>query len=315
MRVLEIENVTKHYRKKAALAGVSIELDEGYVMGIVGPNGAGKTTLLKAILNLVRIDSGRISLFGTRHTDAERATRDRIGFVHEESYLYEPINLGDLERICRAAYTQWNRQSFRNYVDRFELPPKRRIKEYSKGMKMRLSVAVALSHEAELIVMDEPSSGLDPLVRRELIDVIGEELARENRTFLIATHITSDLDRIADYVVVLDGGQVRLSVTRDEMADNYALCKGGTEVLARDTNGCFRGVSRNEFGFTALTSERQEVAKRFGDEVVMERATIEDLMVHTLARTGESPRRDGLQIVARDTGTPEGAPDGDGGVQ
>ena len=282
MTVLNINDVQKRYRSAPALCGVTLSLKEGYVMGIVGPNGAGKTTLIKAILDLVRLDAGSIEVFDMDHRKSQRSVRDRIGFVHEESYLYEMVNLGDVERIASSAYTRWKPDTFAHYVARFELPARKRVKEYSKGMKMRLSVAVALSHQAELIVMDEPSSGLDPIVRRDLIDVIGEELAKEHRSFLISTHITSDLDRIADFVVVLDRGQVRLSVTRDELSDTYALCKGGRDLLAGESNGCFIGVRENEYGFTALTSERGEVARRFGDAVVLERASIEDLMVHTL---------------------------------
>jgi ABC-2 type transport system ATP-binding protein len=282
MTALSVTGVNKRYRKAAALAGVTLALEEGFVMGIVGPNGAGKTTLMKAILNLVRIDEGSIRVFDLDHRAEEREVRQRIGFVHEESYLYEMVNLRDVERITAAAYSRWDRSTFRAYVDRFELPQRRRIKQYSKGMKMRLSVAVALSHDAELIIMDEPSSGLDPIVRRDLIEVIGDELAKEHRSFLISTHITSDLDRIADYVVILDRGVVRLSVTRDELGDRYALCKGGQELIEADTNGCFIGVQRNQYGFTALTSDRDAVVRDFGDQVVVERATIEDLLIHTL---------------------------------
>jgi ABC-2 type transport system ATP-binding protein len=280
--VLDINNAQKQYRGVPALSSVTLSLQEGYVMGIVGPNGAGKTTLIKAILDLVRLDAGSIRAFDLDHRRSQRVVRDRIGFVHEESYLYEMVNLGDVERIARAAYSGWEPETFSKYVARFELPARKRIKEYSKGMRMRLSVAVALSHQAELIVMDEPSSGLDPIVRRDLIDVIGEELAKEHRSFLISTHITSDLDRIADFVVILDHGRVRLSVTRDELSDSYALCKGGRDLLDAESNGYFIGVRENEYGFTALTSERGEVARRYGEAVVLERASIEDLMVHTL---------------------------------
>jgi ABC-2 type transport system ATP-binding protein len=149
-------------------------------------------------------------------------------------------------------------------------------------MKMRLSLAIALSHDAELILMDEPSSGLDPIVRRDLLDMIAEELAQENRTFLISTHITSDLDRIADHIVVLDEGSVRLTVSRDQLSDDYALCRGGRELLNRESNGSLIGVKLNEFGFTALTANRAKVQRLFGSKIVLERPTVEDLLVHTL---------------------------------
>ena len=252
MKALEVTNLTKRYRSTIALDGVSLALEEGFVTGLVGLNGAGKTTLIKCVLNLVRANAGGIRVFGEDHWK-ERAVRSRIGFVHEASYLPEQLHAADIERIARAAYASWDHAAFQHYLERFELPRRKKMKTWSKGMRMRLSLAVALSHHAELILMDEPSSGLDPIVRRDLLGVIGEELAREHRSFLISTHITSDLDRIADYVVVLDRGRVRLSVSRDQLGDEYALCRGGRELV-----------------------------RRFGDRLVVERPTVEDLMVHTL---------------------------------
>jgi ABC-2 type transport system ATP-binding protein len=281
MNVLEIADLHKRYRQKSALDGVSLCIEEGYVTGLVGPNGAGKTTLIKCVLNLVRADAGRVTVFGTDHRN-DREVRQRVGFVHESSYMFDQLTATETGRIAALAYDKWESTTFAGYLDRFELPARAKIKTFSKGMKMRLALAVALSHRAELILMDEPSSGLDPIVRRELLAVIGEELARESRTFLISTHITSDLDRIADHVVVLDRGRVRLTVSRDELGDSYAVCRGGRDLLSGDTNGSLIGVQLNEFGFTALTRDRTRVKKMFGDRIVLERPTVEDLMVHTL---------------------------------
>ena len=281
MNVLDVQDLVKSYKSNMALNGVSLRIEEGFVTGIVGPNGAGKTTLIKCILNLARADSGQIQVFGLDHR-RELEVRSRIGFVHESSYMFDQLNARETGTIARAAYDRWDANTYAGYLDRFELPERAKIKTYSKGMTMRLSLAVALSHDAELILMDEPSSGLDPLIRRELLEVIGEELAKEHRTFLISTHITSDLDRIADHVVILDGGQIRLAVTRDQLSDQYGLCRGGRELPTADTNGSFIGVQLNEFGFTALTPDREKIARRYGDQVVIERPTVEDLMVHTL---------------------------------
>jgi ABC-2 type transport system ATP-binding protein len=281
MNVLEVQGLVKRYKGTEALAGVSLNIEEGFVTGLVGPNGAGKTTLIKCILNLALADAGQIEVFGQDHR-REQEVRSRIGFVHESSYLFDQLTARETGTIARAAYRRWDEKTFAGYLERFELPDRTRIKTYSKGMKMRLSLAIALSHDAELILMDEPSSGLDPIVRRELLEVIGEELAKEHRTFLISTHITSDLDRIADHVVILDRGQTRLSVTRDMLGDQYGLCRGGRELLDADTNGSFIGVQVNESGFTALTPDRETVARRYGDALIIERPTVEDLLVHVL---------------------------------
>ncbi|MCK4516444.1 MAG: ATP-binding cassette domain-containing protein, partial [Spirochaetaceae bacterium] len=194
MNVLDVQSLVKSYKSKVALEGVSLRIEEGFVTGLVGPNGAGKTTLIKCVLNLTPADSGQIQVFGMDHR-RELEVRSRIGFVHESSYMFDQLNARETGTIARAAYDRWDAKTFAGYLDKFELPERTKIKTYSKGMKMRLALAVALSHEAELILMDEPSSGLDPLIRRELLEVIGEELAKEHRTFLISTHITSDLDR------------------------------------------------------------------------------------------------------------------------
>jgi len=280
MRVLELESVTKAYGQTTALRAIDLAIDAGYLVGLVGPNGAGKTTLIKSILNLVGIDGGVIRAFGLDHRRDERAVRERVGFVHESSYLFEDLTATQHERIARAAYREWDRGAFTRYLDRFALPAKKAVKSFSKGMKMRLSLAIALSHNAELILMDEPSSGLDPVVRHDLMTVIAEEIERRECTFLVSTHITSDLDRIADYVVVMLDGRIALHMSREQIDDRYAVCRGGLELLSNGTRELFLGVNRSEYAFTALTADRARVVSALGDAVVTERPTIEDLVVH-----------------------------------
>lgn len=292
MNVLEVKSVHKRYGTKPALRGIDLAVEGGYLVGLVGPNGAGKTTLIKSILNLVGIDSGSITIFGMDHRNQEREVRRRIGFVHEASYLFEDLSPLQHERIVRQAYPAWDHDRYVAYLEQFALPTNAKVKTFSKGMRMRLSLAMALSHDARLILMDEPSSGLDPVVRHELMELIATELENERRTFLFSTHITSDLDRVADYVVVMLDGRIALSAARHDLDERYALCRGGLELLGNGSAQLFTGVKRSEFGFVALAKNRNAVSQIHGENVVIERPTIEDLVVHLAQEErDESPVR------------------------
>ena len=288
MNAVEISGATKTFGQKVALNDVSLTVPHGYVTGLVGPNGAGKTTLLRSILNLTLLDAGTVSVLGLDSGKGEVEAKDRIGFVHEESYLFADMHAGHHERICRAAYSRWDTDRFAKLLEEFELPPRAKIKNYSKGMRMRLQLAISLSHQAELIVMDEPASGLDPVMRRGLTETVAAEMERGDRTFLISTHITGDLDRIADYVTILAAGEVVLATDRARMTEDFAVCKGGREVISNGNRSLFVGIRENEFGFTALTKHRSRAAEECGESVVLEPASIEDLVFHLTGVHDES---------------------------
>lgn len=286
MNVLELNMVTKRFGAKTALDGVSLVLEEGFMMGIVGANGAGKTTLMKAILGLVNIDGGRVSILGEDGRASGAQLRDRIGFVHESDELFEEFSPRMLDRVLQAAYSRWNRRRFFGYLDRFGLPQTAKLKTFSKGMKMRCALAAALSHEAELLVLDEPSSGLDPMMRRDLLDLLAAELENEHRSVLFSTHITSDIDGRADFVAIIERGRILDVFNQDQLSESLALCKGPNDLLDRLPTGILTGVVRGEFGFAALTADRETVRSVGGDSVVFERPTIEDVMVHTTCKGG-----------------------------
>jgi ABC-2 type transport system ATP-binding protein len=288
MNAIEIRNAGKTFGVNTALDSVCIEVPQGYVTGLVGPNGAGKTTLLRSILNLTLLDSGSVTVLGMDSRQDEIAVKDRVGFVHEESYLFPDLTARQHERICQSAYSKWSRHTFDALLKRFQLPESAKIRTFSKGMRMRFQLAISLCHEAELIVMDEPASGLDPVVRRELTQVIAEEMEREKRTFLISTHLTTDLDRIADYIIVLNGGRVVLSTDRDQIAERFALCKGGLELIRNGHRELFSGIHENAFGFTALTTDKTAVKEAFTNDVITEPATVEDIVFHLTGATHES---------------------------
>lgn len=207
--VIELHDVSKSL-KAFTIDHMDLQIKQGYVTGFIGANGAGKSTTMKLIMNLLQPDNGEVSVFGLDYASHEKEIKDRIGFVYDSNIFYESLNLKDISRIVAPAYKHWNQKQFKAYVNQFELPLNKPMKKFSKGMQMKASIAMALSHDAELIVMDEPTAGLDPTSRRELLDIFQEVMIDGKRTILFSTHITSDLDRIADYIVLIDEGEILL---------------------------------------------------------------------------------------------------------
>lgn len=280
--VLEVQGLCKRY-EEFALADVSFSLPRGYVMGLIGPNGAGKTTTLKTILGLLRRDSGAIRAFGLDPSAHGAAVRSRIGFVHDEPCFYRHLTLARNAALVGRFYRSWDRDAFRRLAGAFDLPLQKRFGALSRGTKTKFALALALSHRAELVIMDEPTSGLDPVFRRDLLDTLTDLLQDERASILFSTHITSDLERIADYITLIQRGRIVLSATKDEILEKWALVKGGPDLLERAPRGIFRGMRRGAHGFEALTDDAAEARKRFGDSVVIDRASLDDIVLYTTA--------------------------------
>ncbi len=278
--VLEVRGLRKRY-DDFALADVSFSLPRGFVMGLIGPNGAGKTTTLKTILGLLRRDSGEIRAFGLDPAAHGAAVRSRIGFVHDEPCFYRHLTLARNAALVARFYRSWDRDAFRRLADAFDLPLEKRFGTLSRGTKTKFALALALSHRAELVLMDEPTSGLDPVFRRELLDTLTDLLQDERASILFSTHITSDLERIADYITLIQRGRIVFSAAKDEILEKWALVKGGPDLLERLPRGTFRGMRRGAHGFEALTDDAAEARKRFGDSVVIDRASLDDVVLYT----------------------------------
>ncbi|WP_416148290.1 ABC transporter ATP-binding protein [Salipaludibacillus sp. HK11] len=277
--VVELKNVTKKF-KDFSVKNIDLQVKQGFVTGFIGGNGAGKSTSIKMMMNLLRPDEGEIKVFGLDYMTHEKEIKERIGFVYDGNVFFEGLNLKDIRRIVSPAYKQWDDTLFYQYIEKFELPVNKSIKTFSKGMQMKASLAIALSHHAELIIMDEPTAGLDPIFRRELLDLLQELMIDGNRSIFFSTHITTDLDRIADFIALIQGGELIFSKSIHEVSDNYALVKGGTDLLDRDTEKAFVHIHRASTGFEALTDNIQAVKNTFGDTVLMERASLEDIMYY-----------------------------------
>ncbi|MGH4117683.1 ABC transporter ATP-binding protein [Clostridium sp.] len=279
--ILEIKNLRKTY-KNFTLDDLTFNVERGSVMGFIGPNGSGKSTTIKLIMNLIKKDGGNINIFGINNSKHDKKIKQKIGFVYDENYFYEELNIIEMKNILRPFYKNWNDTLFEKYVKEFELPKKNKIKTLSKGMKMKLSLALALCHNAELIIMDEPTSGLDPVFRSELLDILYSIIQDENVSIFFSTHITTDLEKIADYITFINNGKLVFTQTKDEIVENYGIVKGNKELLDNDTRREFVSIKETDFGFEALTKNINKSRKIFTGRGIIEKASLEDIMVYTV---------------------------------
>ncbi|MCG7437630.1 ABC transporter ATP-binding protein [Lysinibacillus fusiformis] len=278
--VIELQHIQKSFNG-FQIKDFSIHVKKGFVTGFIGGNGAGKSTTIKMIMNLLQQDSGTISIFGKSYKKHEKEIKERIGFVYDENIFYENITLKDMKKIIKPAYRKWDDKAFQHYVEQFELPLNKNMKTFSKGMKMKASLAIALAHHAELIIMDEPTSGLDPIFRRELLNILHELMQDGDKTIFFSTHITTDLDRIADYITFIHNGEHIFTKEFYKIQEEYAIVKGTLDLLDRETEQEFVALRKTNRGFEALTAKKHRVATIFGDTVVIEKPTLEDIMYYT----------------------------------
>ncbi|MFI5611626.1 ABC transporter ATP-binding protein [Amycolatopsis sp. NPDC051903] len=273
-----------------ALRDVSFSLPTGYVMGFIGANGAGKTTTIRCLLGMRGIDAGEIELLG-HPVPGPVALRQDVGVVLDHTYLVRDWRLAEVERTLRPFYDRWDAGRYRRLLDDFGLDPRAKVKDLSRGMAMKLMIAVALSHQARLLVFDEPTSGLDPVAREELIGIIGDFLVDEGHSVLFSTHITSDLDRIGDYVTLIHDGRIVRTGTKDELLDAYRVVRGGPDDLSDPVGVELIGVRRTPAGAQALV--RTEEADLLDGDVLVEAPTLEEIAVHIGARAPRPPQDPG----------------------
>jgi len=275
---IELTGLRKSY-KGFSLKDVSFALPRGHVMGLVGPNGAGKTTIIKLIMNLIRREAGELRVFGLDNRRDEAAVKARIGFVYDEPGFHQDVTLANTRRAIAPFYPRWNERLFQDLVRRFELPLHHKVKTLSQGMVTKFALALALAHEADLLILDEPTAGLDPVFRRELLHGLSGLLENRDVSILFSTHITTDLDRIADYVTILRDGAVALAASRDELRERWAIVRGDTGTLAALPPSIRRGARRHDFGVDVLTSDADAARRACGAAVVVDRASLDDVVV------------------------------------
>lgn len=276
-KILELSNVTKEY-KGFKLDNISFSLDKGYIMGLVGTSGSGKTTTIKLIMNLLAKNSGNIKIFELDNVENEIAVKEKIGFVYDENIYPLRLELSKIANLIAPFYKTWDQSIFDNYLEHFELNPSAKLFQLSKGMKTKFSIAIALSHKAELILMDEPTSGLDPVFRRELLNILQDVIEDGNTSVLFSTHITQDLEKVADFITFMDKGKIILSDSYIDIIEKYRLVKGPKELFEANKDIKILGYKVGSFGAEGLCEDYLELEKRFGNEIVMAKPDIEDIM-------------------------------------
>jgi len=275
--IVEIKSLRKEY-PGFTLNDISLRLPRGFIMGLIGPNGAGKTTTIKLILNMVRKDGGEVRVFGLDSVRDEKAVKSRIGFVLETPAFTSYLPAGKAASAFGKVYPSWDEACFRRIAGEFGVPLKKRVHALSRGTLMKLSIAVALSHGAELLVLDEPTSGLDPVFRRELLERLSGLIRDERTSILFSTHLTSDIERIADYITIICGGSIVFSGEKDEIRENWAMVKGDPGLLAAGTEGLLLGIQKGPYGFKALTRDAESVRRLWGERAVVERISFDDVI-------------------------------------
>lgn len=279
---IEIKGITKKY-DGFTLDNVSFDVPKGSIMGFIGQNGAGKSTTIRSLLNIIPINSGEIKLLGLDHIKDEKEIKERIAVVFDELPFHDVFNAKDMSRIFEGIYPKWNRKTYVRYLDRFKLPMKKKIGEFSKGMKMKLQIACALSHEAELIVMDEPTSGLDPVVRDEILRIFMEYLEDGERSILMSSHITSDLEKIADSITFIDRGKILLSGYKDEILETHGVIKCSKEQLAEIDPADIVSARVNAFGAEVMVSDREAADYKYSG-FMLDHTTLEEIMLYYVNR-------------------------------
>lgn len=277
--ILELIGVSKAYTKSNfALDDVSFALPYGAVMGFVGANGAGKTTTIGCILNTIRKDGGAIRLFGREMRDEDTAMREDIGVVYDGNNFPLYLDAVKLEDIMQGVYQQWDHKVFTGYLERFGLEPKQKIETYSRGMRMKLAIAVALSHHPKLLILDEATGGLDPLMRDEVLDVFLEFVQEENHSILLSSHITSDLEKIADYITFIHEGRVILTASKNELAYQYAVLRLGKEQFEKMDSQDILAYRKRDYQIDVLVADGASAERKY-PQVIVDRVSIEEIML------------------------------------
>lgn len=274
---IEISGLTKRY-DGFTLDDLSFNTAKGSIMGFIGQNGAGKTTTIKAILNIIKTDAGSVKLLGMDSVAEEIPIKERIAAVFDEIPFHDEFTAKNLDVILGDIYKNWNTQTFEQYLDRFALPRKKKIGKLSKGMKMKLQIACALSHGAELLIMDEATTGLDPVVRNEILDIFMEYIQDENHSIFMSSHITSDLEKVADSVTFIDKGKLLLTGYKDDILENHGVIKCGKddyrEIAAED----IVSARLTDFGAEVMISDKAACKRKYSG-LVMDNTTLEEIMV------------------------------------
>lgn len=275
--LLNIKNLEKRY-SDFTLEDVSFEIPKGCIMGLVGENGAGKTTIIKSILNVIPKNKGEVIILGLDSEKFELEIKENIGVVLDDCFFHDNLDANNISLIMKNIYKSWDEDLFFSYLEKLNLPDKKIVKEFSKGMKMKLSIAAALAHRPQLLILDEPTSGLDPVSRSELLDIFLDFIQDEDKSILFSTHITSDLDKVADYITFIHSGKLVLSEEKFEIMQRHKFIKCSSEEFSKLNKGNIVGFRKNEFNYEVLLKDinLEDLEIKF----VEDKLNLEDIMLY-----------------------------------
>lgn len=274
---MEINHLCKRY-EGFEMEDVNLLLPEGSIVGVIGENGAGKSTMIKACMDLIRKDSGEILFWGEALKDREKQFKEDIGVVFDSINFYDTLTPIKIGKICRASYKNWDETMYGDFLKRFELPENKEIQTFSKGMQVKLCLAIAMSHKARLLLLDEPTSGLDPVVRDDIMDLFLEFVQEEDRSVLFSSHITTDLERVADYIVFIHRGRVILSESKDELIYRYGIVRCGEEDYRRIDREDVLAERKSGYQWNVLVRDRERMKAKYPG-MILDAATLDEIML------------------------------------
>lgn len=272
-----LHNVTKKY-EGFTLDHINMKIPKGTIVGLVGENGAGKTTILKCILQMISLDEGNIYMEGKAVDTLPKDWKKDVGVILAGMDFAGLMNACEMGIAMRNIYSNWQQGVYEDYLRKFKIDPKKKIMDYSKGMKMKLSIALALSHEANLLIFDEATSGLDPVVRDDILDILLDFIQDENHTVLLSSHITSDLEKVADYIAFVHEGTLRFFMNKDEILYNYGVVRCSKEDMECLPQELIQGVRKNGYGYEILVSEKEKIGQRF-PEMILDKVSIDEMIL------------------------------------
>ena len=276
---LILKNVNKKYEKSNfAIKDISFSVPEGSIVGFIGENGAGKSTTMNCILNVIRRDSGTIEIFGREMTDEDIDIRENIGVVYDSNNFPEYLTAKQLADILGRIYSKWDDFCFEQFLRRFGLPESQKIKTYSRGMSMKLAIAVALSHDSKLLILDEATSGLDPIMRDEILDVLLEFVKQEDHSILLSSHITSDLEKIADYIVFIHNGEIILNKTKDELIYEYGVIRCSENDFHNILSEDILSSMKKDYQIDVLIKNRKLIEKKYKN-LIVDSVSLDEIML------------------------------------
>lgn len=282
MNAIEIRNLEKNYNN-FSLTIDTLDIPEGYITGFIGPNGSGKTTTIKALLGMVKPKSGEINIFNTNIIKNVKV-KENIAYVGDEAGFLGESKLSNLHKIISKFYHNWDETLYQKYLTKFNINENKFYKDLSKGQKKQFELVMALCHHPKLLIMDEPTSSLDPIIRNEFLELMQEHIEMDNMTVFYSTHITTDLDKSADFIVMLYNGKILLKGEKDDILDNHVLVKSKKDLIDDTIKKEFISLKEYAFGFEGLIANKKKAYELFGDEAIYEKCTLEDLLLYYTRR-------------------------------